>query len=198
MSNWLIIGGGFGVWNFGVDNLDRRVKSYFENNFSRDQSYVDMCRAMVTVQSLCKSMKIPLINMGWQNLFHDLHMNDPKRQHPTEKSALDRYQSTSGWVAWRFWDNFDKKKRKKVDLTQEYADHRIDKKYPDCKHWYDLIDWDTWLFYENDSVQMGGMQEFRVWEAEESERDLHIHPSVKSQEMWKEFVKEELKRRELL
>lgn len=198
MSNWLIIGGGFGVWDFGVDNLDRRVKSYFENNFSRDQSYIDMCRAMVTVQSLCKSMKIPLINMGWQNLFHDLHINDPKRQHPTEKSALDRYQSTAGWVAWRFWDNYDKKKRKKVDLTQEYGDHRIDKKYPDCKHWYDLIDWDTWLFYENDSVKMGGLQEFRVWEAEESEKDLHIHPSTKSQEMWKEFVKEELRKRELL
>ena len=136
--------------------------------------------------------------MGWQNLFHDLHINDPKRQHATERSKLDRDQSTSGWVAWRFWDNYDKKKRKKVDLTQEYADHRIDKKYPDCKHWYDLIDWDTWLFYENDSVKMGGLQEFRVWEAEESEKDLHIHPSNKSQRMWKEFVKEELKRRELL
>ena len=45
---------------------------------------------------------------------------------------------------------------------------------------------------------MGGLQEFRVWEAEESEKDLHIHPSDKSQRMWKEFVKEELKRRELL
>ena len=74
MSNWLIIGGGFGVWNFGVDNLDRRIKSYYENNFTKAQSYVDMCRAMVTVQSLCQSMKIPLINMGWQNLFHDLHI----------------------------------------------------------------------------------------------------------------------------
>jgi hypothetical protein len=198
MSNWLIIGGGYGVWNFGVDRLDQRINSYYENNFSKDQSYVDMCRAMVTVQSLCKSLDIPLINMGWQNMFHDLHISDPKREHATERSLLSRVQATSGWVAWRFWDNADKKKRRKVDLTEEYADHRIDKKYVDCKHWYDLIDWDTWLFYENDSVKMGGMQEFRVWEAGESEKDLHIHPNLKSQEMWKEFVKEELRRRELL
>jgi hypothetical protein len=198
MSNWLIVGGGFGVWDFGVGNLDRRIRSYYENNFSKDQSYIDMCRAMVTVQSLCKSMNIPLINMGWQNLFHDLHISDPIRQHATEKSMLERVQATAGWVAWRLWDNYDTTKRGKVDLTQEYADHRIDKKYPDCKHWYDLIDWDTWLFYENDSVKMGGMQEFRVWETGETEKDLHIHPSAKSQEMWKEFVKQELRRRELL
>lgn len=198
MSNWLIVGGGFGVWDFGIKKLDNRIRSYFENNFSKAQSYVDMCRAMVTVQSLCKSMNIPLINMGWQNLFHDMHISDPDRKHPTEKSMLERIQATSGWLAWKFWDNLDENKRGKFDLTQEYSYHRIDRRYPDCKHWYDLIDWDTWLFYENDCVKMGGLQEFRLWEAKDREKDLHIHPSAESQRMWKEFVKEELMKRNII
>ena len=52
-SNWLIIGGGYGIWNYEVTPLDARLKNYFTDIYNAEEAYVSTLRAMITVQSLC-------------------------------------------------------------------------------------------------------------------------------------------------
>ena len=87
-SNWLIVGGGYGIWNYEVTPLDARLKNYFSDIFNPEEAYVSTLRAMITVQSLCQAKKIPLLNMCWQNLFHDLGSRDFE----SEKSFWKNYQ----------------------------------------------------------------------------------------------------------
>lgn len=197
MSNWLIVGGGYGIWDFGIAALDRRIKSYFDNNFSKAESYVNMCRAMITLQSVCKSYDIPLVNMCWQNIFHDLHAKGIAEDGFVDRN-VNAVSSTVGWLATRLWDNAEKQSIELADMESEFTNKRIDKIYPDCKHWFDMIDWDTWFFYENDKVKMGGIQEFRYWECGDFAENLQKHPPADVQNAWMKQVKQELINRNIL
>lgn len=193
MSNWLIIGGGYGVWDFGVPNLDHRIKSYFENNFSKAQCYVDMCRAIVMVQMTCAAYKIPLLNMGWQNIFHDLHINEMMEGDQKDRNLIS-IQSTYGWLARRLYDNYNEKPLDlPTNMMIEFDNKKIEKMYPDCKHWVDMIDWSTWMFYEKEKkIVKGGLQEWRYFEMGEKKKTLQYHPKTHIQREWMMLVKKEL------
>jgi len=199
MSNWLIIGGGYGIWDFGIPSLDRRIRSYFDNNFSKAQCYVDTCRAIITLQSLCKSYGVPLMNMCWQNIFHDVHVRPTDKIHGNGDRNLISGQATMGWLARRLWDNTEKTTTPLPEnMKAEFKNKRIEKMYPDCKHWMDMIDWDTWFFYENDSVVQGGLQEFRYWECGDFAENLMYHPPTDVQNAWMKLVKKELIKRGMI
>ena len=193
MSNWLLVGGGYGVWDYGIASLDARIKSYFDGVYSIPQCYVDTCRAIVGLQTLCKSLDVPLVNMCWMNIFHDLHAWEGYDHNKTSINA------TAGWLGRRLWHNFTGTEYQLPDsMESEYINKAIEKKYPDCKHWVDMIDWDTWLFYENDKVRKGGLGEFSYFECETEAKDMWEHPTTEVQKNWMKYVKDNLKERGLL
>lgn len=192
LSNWLIVGGGYGVWKYDIPTLDTNLENYYNGVYNIAQCYVDTCRAMVGLQTLCKSLDVPLVNMCWMNIFHDLHEwgGRPDRN-------LVGVNSGWGWIARKFHDQYLKKKQENVE-NQDFHNKAIWRMYPDCKHWYDLIDWDTWFFYENEKIKKGGLQEYSYYECGTEVEHLWNHPSTEIQQKWKYKVIAELRRRGLI
>ena len=185
-SNWLIVGGGYGIWNYEVTPLDARLKNYFTDIYNPEEAYVSTLRAMITVQSLCQAKKIPLLNMCWQNLFHDLGSRDFESEQSFWKKDI---VSTTGWLYTRLRTAFSNRLRDKgllneQEMKSDMHNKRIDRLYPNTKHWFELIDWGTWHFYENDLIQKGGLQEFSHYECGTKSEDLKTHPSTKVQRKW--------------
>ena len=185
-SNWLIVGGGYGIWNYEVTPLDARLKNYFTDIYNAEEAYVSTLRAMITVQSLCQAKNIPLLNMCWQSIFHDLGSKDYEAEESFWKKDI---VSTTGWLYTRLRTAFSNRERNKgllnkQELLSDYHNKRIDKLYPNTKHWFELIDWGTWHFYENDLIQKGGLSEFSHYECKTKSEDLKLHPSTEVQRKW--------------
>ena len=196
-SNWLIVGGGYGIWNYEVTPLDARLKNYFSDIFNPEEAYVSTLRAMITVQSLCQAKKIPLLNMCWQNLFHDLGSRDFESEESFWKKDI---VSTTGWLYTRLRTAFSNRLRDKgflneQEMKSDMHNKRIDRLYPNTKHWFELIDWGTWHFYENELIQKGGLQEFAHFECKVKSEDLKNHPSTKTQIKWRKSIMKELEER---
>ena len=196
-SNWLIVGGGYGIWNYEVTPLDARLKNYFSDIFNPEEAYVSTLRAMITVQSLCQAKKIPLLNMCWQNLFHDLGSRDFESEQSFWKKDI---VSTTGWLYTRLRTAFSNRLRDKgllneQEMKSDMHNKRIDRLYPNTKHWFELIDWGTWHFYENDLIQKGGLQEFAHFECKVKSEDLKNHPSTETQTEWRKIIMKELEER---
>ena len=196
-SNWLIVGGGYGIWNYEVTPLDARLKNYFRDIFNPEEAYVSTLRAMITVQALCEAKRIPLLNMCWQNIFHDLGAKDFESSESFWKKDI---VSTTGWLYTRLRTAFNNKLRDKgllneQEMKSDMHNKRVDRLYPNTKHWFDLVDWGTWHFYENDLVQKGGLQEYSHFECGTSTEDLNTHPSTKVQKKWMNRVMKVIKER---
>ena len=196
-SNWLIVGGGYGIWNYEVTPLDARLKNYFSDIFNPEEAYVSTLRAMITVQSLCQAKKIPLLNMCWQNLFHDLGSRDFESEQSFWKKDI---VSTTGWLYTRLRTAFSNRLRDKgllneQEMKSDMHNKRIDRLYPNTKHWFELIDWGTWHFYENELIQKGGLQEFAHFECKVKSEDLKNHPSTETQSEWRKIIMKELEER---
>jgi hypothetical protein len=196
-SNWLIVGGGYGIWNYEVTPLDARLKNYFTDIWNPEEAYVSTLRAMITVQSLCQAKKIPLLNMCWQNLFHDLGSRDFESEESFWKKDI---VSTTGWLYTRLRTAFSNRLRDKgflneQEMKSDMHNKRIDRLYPNTKHWFELIDWGTWHFYENELIQKGGLQEFAHFECKVKSEDLKNHPSTKTQIKWRKSIMKELEER---
>ena len=196
-SNWLIVGGGYGIWNYEVTPLDARLKNYFSDIFNPEEAYVSTLRAMITVQSLCQAKKIPLLNMCWQNLFHDLGSRDFESEQSFWKKDI---VSTTGWLYTRLRTAFSNRLRDKgllneQEMKSDMHNKRIDRLYPNTKHWFELIDWGTWHFYENELIQKGGVQEFAHFECKVKSEDLKNHPSTETQSEWRKIIMKELEER---
>ena len=196
-SNWLIVGGGYGIWNYEVTPLDARLKNYFSDIFNPEEAYVSTLRAMITVQSLCQAKKIPLLNMCWQNLFHDLGSRDFESEQSFWKKDI---VSTTGWLYTRLRTAFSNRLRDKgllneQEMKSDMQNKRIDRLYPNTKHWFELIDWGTWHFYENELIQKGGLQEFAHFECKVKSEDLKNHPSTETQSEWRKIIMKELEER---
>lgn len=196
-SNWLIVGGGYGIWNYEVTPLDARLKNYFTDIYNPEEAYVSTLRAMITVQSLCQAKKIPLLNMCWQNLFHDLGSRDFESEQSFWKKDI---VSTTGWLYTRLRTAFSNRLRDKgllneQEMKSDMHNKRIDRLYPNTKHWFELIDWGTWHFYENELIQKGGLQEFAHFECKVKSEDLKNHPSTETQSEWRKIIMKELEER---
>tara|TARA_B100000927_G_scaffold291257_1_gene292584 strand:- start:296 stop:1270 length:975 start_codon:yes stop_codon:yes gene_type:complete len=196
-SNWLIVGGGYGIWNYEVTPLDARLKNYFTDIYNPEEAYVSTLRAMITVQALCEAKKIPLLNMCWQNVFHDLGSRDFESEQSFWKKDI---VSTTGWLYTRLRTAFSNRLRDKgllneQEMKSDMHNKRIDRLYPNTKHWFELIDWGTWHFYENELIQKGGLQEFAHFECKVKSEDLNKHPSTKTQVKWRKRIMKELEER---
>ena len=184
-SNWLIVGGGYGIWNYEVNALDAKLENYFRDIWSPEEAYVSTLRAMITVQALCEAKRIPLLNMTWQSIFHDLGSKDFESEESFWKKDI---VSTTGWLYTRLRTAFSNRLRKagldEQELKSDMHNKRIDRLYPNTKHWFELVDWGTWHFYENDLVEKGGLQEYSHFECGTPSEELKVHPSKEVQKKW--------------
>lgn len=168
-SNWIKIGGGFGEWKFENNELNRLMKNYLKFHFNYEYQFIQTCKSIVMVQSLCKSLNLKLINTCWQNIWDDLYDCNNKI-------------IGSNWINEK---TITKLKNKEIIYRP------IIEKYPNARHWYNLIDWDIWLFYETETVKRGGLGEFAVLEND----DIldQSHPNRFSQEKWTQFILDKIK-----
>jgi hypothetical protein len=169
-SNWLTTGGGYGFWKYDQKDLDSMFENYLANHFNCEYQFIQTCKSIIMLQSICKVSNIRLINTCWQNIWDDLY--EVKNQSLRGSNWLDK-------------ESIDKLKNKEI-----VYDPVIDK-YPNARHWYDMIDWSSWLFYENEFVKRGGLGEFAV--IENNDVLDNSHPNDRSQQMWAEFIMEKIK-----
>lgn len=167
-SNWVRTGGGYGLWKFENRDLDSITENFLKYHFNYEYQFIQTCKNIVLVQSLCKSLGVKLINTCWQNIWDDLH-------------DVDNKIIGSNWIDESTVNNL-----KNGSIIYRPV---IDK-YPNAKHWYDLIDWNTWLFYENKHVKKGGLGEFSV--VENNDILDQSHPCEDSQKKWSVFLLENI------
>jgi hypothetical protein len=168
-SNWIRTGGGYGLWKFENRDIDNLTENYLTYQFNYEYQFIQTCKSIIMVQLLCKSLNIKLINTCWQNIWDDIYdCNDN--------------------IVGSNWIN-DTTLKSLKDGTIKYKP--VIDKYPNAQHWYNLIDWNTWVFYENTTVKRGGLGEFAV--IENNDMLDQSHPSRSSQEKWSLFLLEKLK-----
>ena len=166
------------------------MKNYFTDIYNAEEAYVSTLRAMITVQSLCQAKNIPLLNMCWQNVFHDLGSKDFESEQSFWKKDV---VSTTGWLYTRLRTAFSNRVRNtgllnEQEILSDWHNKRIDRLYPNTKHWFDLVDWGTWHFYENNTIQKGGLAEFSHYECGTASEQLNTHPSTAVQKRWKDRI----------
>jgi hypothetical protein len=168
-SNWIRTGGGYGHWKFENRTLDNLTENYLKNHFNYEYQFIQTCKSVVMVQMICKNFGINLINTCWQNIWDDLY-------------------DLRGNMIGSNWLNDTTIKNLKAGLV-EYKP--VIDRYPNAKHWYNLIDWSTWIFYETDRITRGGLGEFAV--LENNDMLDQSHPDRSSQQLWSEFILKKLK-----
>lgn len=167
-SNWIRTGGGYGLWNFKNKDLNKITNNYLKYHFNYEYQFIQTCKSIVMVQLLCKTLNIKLINTCWQNIWDDLY-------------DCNNSITGSNWI-----DNTTLENLKNGNIVYK----PIIDKYPNAQHWYNLIDWNTWIFYETADVKRGGLGEFAV--IENNDVLINSHPNRSSQEKWASFLVEKL------
>jgi hypothetical protein len=168
-SNWVRTGGGYGLWNFGNKSLDSLTENYLKNHFNYEYQFIQTCRSIIMVQLLCKSLNVKLINTCWQNIWDDLY-------------DFNNNIIGSNWINSSALESLKKGTIKYKSIID---------RYPNAVHWYNLIDWSTWVFYETSTVKRGGLGEFAV--IENNDVLDQSHPSRESQNKWANFILENIK-----
>jgi len=164
-SNWIRTGGGYGIWKFDCKPLDKLFKNYLIHHYNNEYQFIKTCQNIVTLQTICKSLGIKIVNTCWQNIwdnFYDLESHDMKTSNWIDKDIICKIQNNQ------------------IDYTP-----LIDI-FPNARPWFNLIDWGTWLFYEKGSIKRGGLGEFSI--IENSDVLENSHPSSKSQILWSNFL----------
>lgn len=164
-SNWIRVGGGYGKWKFDIEYLDSLNDNFLTNFFNFEYQFIQTCKSIVTLQSLCKSLGVKLINTSWQNIWDDLY-------------SFENGMIGSNWITVNTVNQL---------INGEISYVPVIDKYPNAVHWYNLIDWGTWVFYENDKVKRGGLGEFSVFENNDYIKGIS-HPSSESQRLWSEYI----------
>jgi hypothetical protein len=167
-SNWIRTGGGYGLWSFKNKHLNKITRNYLENHFNYEYQFIQTCKSILMVQLLCQSLNVKLINTCWQNIWDDL------------------YDCDDNIVGSNWLDN------NAIELLKEGKINYqpVITKYSNAQHWYNLIDWDTWLFYETPAIKRGGLGEFAV--IKNNDGLINSHPNRLSQKKWTSFLLENL------
>jgi hypothetical protein len=167
-SNWVRTGGGYGFWKFENKQLDKVMENYLKHHFNYEYQFIQTCKSIVIVQLICEKLGIKLINTCWQNIWDNLY-------------DLNDNMIGSNWLT----------EHSIKDLKNHQIEYKpIIEKYPNALHWYNMIDWSTWLFYETEYVKRGGLGEFAV--IKNNDVLDQSHPSRSSQELWSRFLLENM------
>ena len=67
-SSWLKSGGGYGVWEFGNDHIDWKMRLFLKNFHNEELQYLKTIENILSVQWLCEIKEIPLFNFkAWDH-----------------------------------------------------------------------------------------------------------------------------------
>lgn len=66
--SWLKSGGSYGLWQYGHEELDRKMRLYQENLHNEELQYLKTIENILRVQWLCETKEIPLFNFkAWNH-----------------------------------------------------------------------------------------------------------------------------------
>jgi len=169
-SNWLRVGGGYGIWKFDVDEIDDILEYYFKWIHNLEYQFIQTLKNIILLQNYCKVNGIKLINTCWNNIFDIV------------KEADDRASGSNKFVT-----------KESMQLLEkgDFKQYPIIDWYPNARQWYDKIDWSNWLFYENEYVKRGGLGEYAIIECNDGFK-RGAHPSSDSQKSWASFVEKRI------
>jgi len=168
-SNWLRIGGNYGIWKYNVEEVDEMLENYFKYIHNLEYQFIQTLKSIILLQNYCEVNKIQLINTCWNNIFDLVGELD------------DRHSSSN-----MFLTN-DVIKKLKIGSSKQLPKTDL---YPNALHWYSKIDWTKWLFYETSFYKRGGLGEFATLECGEENLMTGSHPKTSSQIKWAKFITE--------
>jgi len=168
-SNWLRIGGNYGIWKYNVEEVDEMLENYFKYIHNLEYQFIQTLKSIILLQNYCEVNKIQLINTCWNNIFDLVGELD------------DRHSSSN-----MFLTN-DVIKKLKIGSSIQIPKTDL---YSNALHWYNKIDWSKWLFYETGFYKRGGLGEFATLECGEENLKTGSHPKTSSQIKWAKFITE--------
>ena len=150
----------------GRDNYLKFIREWYKKYYSKESMFVNTLKEILILQGFCKERNIDCFFTVWQNIFHHRIGEEVK---PCE---LDKI----------YFKSYDKPLMKDV--------------YPMSKIYWDIIDLDKFIFYENSEIEMGGNAEFSIY------NDIPLgwgdgidttHPSDGANKLFGEYIEDKIK-----
>jgi len=151
----------------GRDNYLKFIREWYKKYYSKESMFVNTLKEILILQGFCKERNIDCFFTVWQNIFHH-RIGEEVR--PCE---LDKI----------YFKSYDKPLMKDV--------------YPMSKIYWDIIDLDKFIFYENSEIEMGGNAEFSIcngitlgWDGDDIDT---THPNNESNKLFGEYIEDKIK-----
>jgi hypothetical protein len=151
----------------GHDNYLKFIREWYKKYYSKESMFVNTLKEILILQGFCKERNIDCFFTVWQNIFHH-RIGEEVR--PCE---LDKI----------YFKSYDKPLMKDV--------------YPMSKIYWDIIDLDKFIFYENSEIEMGGNAEFSIyndiplgWDGDDIDT---THPNNESNKLFGEYIEDKIK-----
>ena len=150
----------------GHDNYLKFIREWYKKYYSKESMFVNTLKEILILQGFCKERNIDCFFTVWQNIFHH-RIGEEVR--PCE---LDKI----------WFKSYDKPLMKDV--------------YPMSKTYWDIIDLDKFIFYENSEIEMGGNAEFSIY------NDIPLgwgdgidttHPNDGANKLFGEYIEDKIK-----
>ncbi len=119
--------------NTGNDNYLEFIRTWYKKYYSIEEMFTNTLKEVSSLQNYCTKIGVDCFFSVWQNIFH-------------VRSEGEYSQCISDKV---YFKSRGKKLMKDV--------------YPSSKPFWNMIDFDKFIFYENDEMEMGGNAEFSIY-----------------------------------
>tara|TARA_R100000030_G_scaffold85868_2_gene69223 strand:+ start:147 stop:1043 length:897 start_codon:yes stop_codon:yes gene_type:complete len=153
-------------WNTGDDNYLEFIREWYKKYYSIDGMFTNTLKEVVLLQNFCNTIGVDCFFTVWQNIFHYREKNE------LTQCTLDKV----------YFKSRNKKLMKDV--------------YSSSKTFWDMIDFDKFIFYENEEIEMGGNAEFSIY------NDIPLgwgdgvdttHPNDESNKLFGKYLKDKIK-----
>jgi hypothetical protein len=134
------------------------MESWYKYYYTFEKRFYDTLKNIFLIQSMCEKYKIKYAMTVWQNIFSESTYEYSGRQDIYKDKLV--FHSKKNKIPTSLW---------------------IDK-YPATKFMWDIIDWNNFLFFENDDVAYGGLGEYSVCNG--FLLDSSNHPDYRAHKSW--------------
>ena len=151
----------------GRDHYLKFIREWYKKYYSKESMFVNTLKEILILQGFCKERNIDYFFTPWQNIFHH-RIGEEVRQ-----CELDKI----------YFESTNKSLMKDV--------------YPMSKVYWNMIDFDKFIFYENSEIKMGGIAEFSIcngislgWDGDDLDKS---HPNFKAGNLYGKFLSKEIR-----
>jgi len=173
--------------NQSVVNLMNQHWKYF---YTEEESFLKTLEYILRVQRYCKSKNIKYKMSCWQNIFNQYSFEVPSGYaYEGQNMKLDLW--TMVWLDGGHWEP-DRYWPKEITQKVSKDTPLLKDVYPQTTELWDMIDFnESWWFYEDDQVELGGLAEWVVL-GEGHNMGMQHDPAHPSEYSHQEFTEKEV------